>query len=139
MINRVLDLQNMTVRQIAVPMARVVTVTALTPVREVLERARESGFNRLPVWKTEGTQRRIAGLLSLWSLLHLEQIDDGKVAGDYLKPALYLDHETRLEVALRQMQRGGQRLAVVLAAAQSEMGIVSMQDSLNVIFGGVGL
>ena len=139
MINRVLDLQNLTVRQIAVPMNKAITVMSSAPVREVLSLARESGFNRLPVWKTEGNQRRIAGLLSLSSLLHLDAIDEGKVAGDYLEPALYLDHETRLEVALRQMQRGGQRLAVVLAPDQSEMGIVSMQDILNVIFGGVGL
>jgi CBS domain containing-hemolysin-like protein len=37
-------------------------------------------------------------------------------------------------VALRQMQRTGQRLAIVLDRNQSELGVVSLQDVLKVIF-----
>ena len=56
-----------------------------------------------------------------------------------MKPALYLDEETRFEVALRQMQRTGQRLAIVLAPDRQEVGIVALQDILRVIFGEVKL
>ena len=41
MINRVLDLQKLTVRQIATPLAQVVTMEAQTPVRDALALARE--------------------------------------------------------------------------------------------------
>jgi len=139
MINRVLDLQNLTVRQITTPLSKTVTVTAQTSVNEILALAQEYGFNRLPVWKTEGSRRRIVGLLSVWSLLYQEKLDERKTAGDFVKPALYLDDETRLEVALRQMQRTGQRLAIVLARDRTELGIVSLQDILQVIFGEVRL
>ncbi len=139
MINRVLDLQNLTVRQITTPLSKTVTVTAQTPVNEIFALARAHGFNRLPVWQSQGNRRRIVGLLSLWSLLFEESLDSGKTAGDFLKPALYLDDEMRLEVALRQMQRTGQRLAIVLGYDRSELGIVSLQDILGVIFGEVRL
>jgi CBS domain containing-hemolysin-like protein len=52
---------------------------------------------------------------------------------------LYLDEDLRLEVALRRMQRSGQRLAVVLGRDQREIGIVSLQDILKLIFGEVSL
>jgi CBS domain containing-hemolysin-like protein len=139
MINRVLDIQNLTVRQVTIPMNKTVSVAAPTPVSEVLELARERGFSRLPVWKTESGRQRVVGLISLWSLLHSEKLDERKTAGDFLRPALYLDDDSRLEVALRQMQRTGQRLAIVLARDRSELGIVSLQDILKAIFGEVKL
>ena len=139
MISRVLDLQNITVRQVMVSMARAVTVPAQMPVKELLSLARERGFTRLPVWKNEGGRQRIAGLVSLKSVLYQGVIDPAKTAGDYLKPAIFLDDEMRLEVALRQMQRTGQRLAIVLGADRVELGVVSLQDILKVIFGEVQL
>lgn len=139
MINHVLDLQNLTVRQITVPMAQVAAVSVTTPVSEVLARAKEAGFSRMPVWRGEGPRQKVAGLLNLRSLLYDEKFDPHKTAGDYLKPALYLDGELRAELALRQMQRTGQRLAVVLGRDGQEIGIVSLQDVLKVIFGEVRL
>jgi CBS domain containing-hemolysin-like protein len=62
-----------------------------------------------------------------------------KTAADYVRPALYLDEDLRLEVALRRMQRSGQRLAVVLGRDRREIGIVSLQDILKVVFGEVSL
>lgn len=139
MINRVLDLQKLRVGQIAVPMARVVTVSVETPIREVLACAREQGFSRLPVWKKEGGRRRIVGLVTLPSLLFQEALDENKTAGEYLKSALFLDGDLRLEEALGQMQRTGQRLAIVLGRDGAELGVVSWQDVLKVIFGEVTL
>ena len=139
MINRVLDLQNLTVRQITTPLHKTVMVSTETPVGEALGIARERGFDRLPVWRSEGRHQRIAGLLSLRSLLYGGTLDEKKRAGDLIKPALYLDEEMLLEVALRLMQRTGQRLAIVLAGDRTEMGVVSLQDILKVIFGEVRL
>ena len=42
MVNRVLDLQDLTVRSIAVPLDRVVSVTTETRVRELLDSAAAS-------------------------------------------------------------------------------------------------
>ena len=139
MINRVLDLQNITVRQVTIPLAKAVTVSVQTPLQELLVIWRERGFSRFPVWRNEDSRQRIAGLVSLRSLLYQSGLGENKTAGDYLKPALYLDDETRLEVALRRMQRTGQRLAIVLGRDRQEIGIVSLRDILKVIFGETSL
>lgn len=139
MIGRVLDLQTLTVRQIATPMAQAVTVAAPTPVSEVLAHAREHGLTRLPVWEKSAGVSRIIGLVSVEALLYQVELDQTRPAGTLVKPALFLDEETRLEVALRRMQRGGQRLAVVLGREQRETGVVALEDILKTIFGDVKL
>lgn len=139
MINRVLDLQSLTVRHITKPISIVATVTRQTPVSEMMTLCRERRVTRLPVWETRDGRRRIAGLVSMAAILYQPNLDPNKTAADYVRPALYLEEDLRLEDALRRMQRSGQRLAVVLGRDQHEMGIVSLQDILQVVFGEVSL
>jgi len=52
-----------------------------------------------------------------------------------MEPALFLDDTTRLEIALRRMQRGGQRMAIILARDGRETGLITLEDILKVMFG----
>jgi len=139
MINRVLDLQSLTVRQAMKPMSQAVCVAADAPVRDALALCRQDGFTRMPVWGARERSQRVIGLLSCNTLLFQTGLDGSKAVGDYVRPALYLDEDLRLEVALRRMQRSGQRLAIVLGRERQEIGILSLQDVLKVIFGEVSL
>jgi putative hemolysin len=139
MINRVLDLQTLTVGQITTPLAQAVTVLAPTPLGEVLALARERGLTRLPVLESRDGQQRVAALFNLDTLLYRSDLESSKPASAYVSPALFIEEGTRLEVALRRMQRGGLRLAVVLDRDGREAGIVSLEDILKVIFGKVSL
>ena len=137
MINHVLDLQNLTVGQIAVPLNKTVMASVETPLSELLSIYRQRGFNRLPVWRTEQGRQRLVGFVSLRQFIFAEDLDLSKTASDYVQPALFLSAETRLELALRQMQRTSQRLAIVLGRDRAELGIISLEDILRVIFGEV--
>ena len=139
MINRVLDLQSLTIRQAMKPMDQAVTTEAQAPVVEVLKLCKDRQLTRLPVWETRDDRKRIVGLISLKSVLYQPDLDPRKRAGEYMKPALFLEETVRLEVALRRMQRSGQRLAIVLGRDGRETGILSLQDVLNIIFGEVSL
>lgn len=139
MINRVLDLQTLTVRQVMTPLMQVVTVSASLPVSQVLALCRERNLTRLPVREGRGSDPRVTGLASLNSLLYRSDLDTARPVGDYVTPALFLDEDLRLEVALRRLQRGGQRLAIVLGRDQREIGVLSLQDVLKVVFGEVTL
>src|SRR5580704_16913208 len=139
MINRVLDLQNIMVKNLMLPIGETATVSAQTPMGDALKLARENKLAVLPVWGAESGQRRIAGILSLPSVLYRQDLDLNKTAGEYLKPALYLDDDLRLEQALKRLQRGGQRLAIVLGRDRRELGILNLQDIFKVIFGEVKL
>jgi CBS domain containing-hemolysin-like protein len=139
MINRVLDLQNLTVSHVLVPMSRAATVTSETLVADALVLCRERGLSRLPVWRVDGKTQRIAGLFNLKSLLYRTDLVPQKKVGEYVKPATFVDADMRLQEAMRHLQRAGQRLAIVLARDGREIGIVSLQDVLKAIFGEVRL
>jgi len=139
MINRVLDLQNFSVRQITTPLSELVTVESQMPVGIALNLARERKFSRLPVWETRDGRPRIAGLLAVGPLLFRDDLDLQKPAVAHMTPALFLGEDTRLEVALRRMQRAGERMAIVLARDGHEIGVASLEDILKVMFGEVKL
>ncbi|HTR43370.1 MAG TPA: CNNM domain-containing protein [Pseudomonadales bacterium] len=139
MINRVLDLQNFTVRQIAAPLAQVATVEKEISVGDALIIARERKFSRLPVWEKRDGKRRIAGLFLVGPLLYRDDVDLTKPVAVHMTPALFMNENVRLEIALRLMQRAGHRLAIVLARNGKEVGVLSLEDILRVLFGEVKL
>lgn len=139
MINRVFDLQNINVLQVTIPLEKVVAIAAEAPVSEVFELGRANHRSRFPVWKTHEGRRRIVGLVNLRTLLYEGVREGRRPTGDFIRPALYLDDDVRLEVALRLMQRSGHRLAIVLGRDRREIGIVCLEDILRVIFGEVRL
>jgi len=139
MVNRVLDLQHFTVSQITIPLAKTFTLMAQTPLCDALKVAAEKNLSRLPVWESREGRKRIAGMLDVSALLFLDNLDPKKTTGEFMSPALFLDDSTRLEIALRRMQRAGQRLAIVLGRDGGETGVVALEDILKLMFGEVKL
>lgn len=139
MINRVMDLQNLKVRHVATPLSRTVCVSSDTPLPQILELCRAHGHSRMPVWESQGPNRRIVGLLSMRSILYQADLPADRTAGRFVTQALFLSEDMRLEIALRHLQRNGQRMAIVLGPDRKETGMISMQDILQAIFGEVSL
>jgi CBS domain containing-hemolysin-like protein len=137
MINRVLDLQNLRVRHVTIPMPAATTVTPSTPMSQVLALCREHNFTRIPV--LDAKTRQTAGVINLEWLLYSGKLDPAGPARDYLEPPFFLHEELRLEEALRRMQATGCRLAIVFSRDHGETGLISLQDILRVIFGEVNL
>jgi CBS domain containing-hemolysin-like protein len=139
MIMRVLELENVTVRQIARPLAETVTIPGDASVADAMKLFRASGLTRLPVWQQNDGIRRIAGLVSAESLMFTPELDPTRPVVELIAPGLFLAEDSRLDAALDRMQRGGQRLAVVLGRDGREVGIVGLEDILKTIFGEVRL
>lgn len=136
MVNRILDLQNFTVGEIAIPLNHAVMIEAQESVRKAIELVRpRSQISRLPVWEVRDGRRRIAGLLDVGYLLFRTQLELDKPVEAHVTPALFINEGTRLEVALRLMQRAGQRMAIVLSPDQKEVGIITLKDIFKVMFG----
>lgn len=139
MINRVLELRNRVVRQVILPFSNISSVEHNTPVRKVLQLARETGRARYPVWRKDGNRQKIVGIVSIKQLLFLPNLDENKPVNDYLTPAVFVNEGMRLEEALNRLQRSGQRMAIVMGRDHREIGIVTIEDILKAIFGEVTL
>jgi len=139
MISRVLDLQRLTVQRVALPMQKVVSAPAHAPVAELLALCRERGYSRIPLWQEGKEGRRTVGLFSLMPWLYEGARGGERKAEECMEKALFLDGGMRMDEALRRMQRAGERLAIVRAADQTELGVVSLEDILKFMFGEVSL
>ena len=139
MISRVLDQQNVTLRQVMIPMSRVLSASMTTTVRKLIEELQQHPHEQVPVWEEQAGAPRIVGIVRVHALLSPAEDVAGRVVGDLVQPALYLDEKLRLDEALRRMQRSGERLAIVLGRDGRELGVVGLQDILQAIFGEVSL
>jgi CBS domain containing-hemolysin-like protein len=137
LINRVLDLQNISVRQVARSFGEFPVITPQTSVESVLKIAGEHPGSFWPVWHVELGGRRLAGLLDVKSLLFDSERHKEKRVSSLVASALFLDEDMTLEDALVRLQRAGRRLGVVLSKDKKEVGVVGTEDIFQVIFGKV--
>ncbi|MEY4386994.1 MAG: hypothetical protein RLY20_2277 [Verrucomicrobiota bacterium] len=138
MINRVLDLQSLTVQSVTTPIAIAKTVTAQNTVAELFATCRETGRTRFPVWDMRNQRRRIVGLVDLDRVIYRGDLKPEQTIASLVLPAVFLDENMRVEEAMRRLRRAGQMLAIVMRDDR-EVGIVSMQDILSKVFGEVKL
>ncbi len=108
-------------------------------MRAAMALSQEKGFTRMPVWQGEGAAKRITGVLSVRAALYREDFNPERRAENYVRPAVYFDEDLRLETALARLQRGGERVAIVLDRNRKEIGLICLQDILNSVFGEVHL
>ena len=137
MIDHVLDLQKFPVRDLAVPMDELPTITTETSVREIIEQCTVEAYSRLPVWRDDGRTRRIVGVINLRRLVFMPEHEWHRPAKHFVESALYQDEDIRLQKLLNLMQRSGQRVVIILDKRKRELGIVSLPDILRTVFGEV--
>lgn len=137
MINRILDLQNRRVRDVMTPMERAASLETWRTVADLLALVRERPVSHVPLWQGSGAGRRVLGVVALGDVLHTADMPETRVLGSLVRPTLFVDDGARLEDALRTMQRGRQRLAVVLDAQRREVGVITLNDILRAMFGEV--
>ncbi len=137
MIDRVLDLQKIPVRDLAVSFEDLPLITTETPIAEVVRNIGVAPYTRMPVWQESDGRRRIAGVVNLRRLIFLPENEWQRPIGHFLESALYQDEDIRLQKLLHLMQRSGQRVVIILDKRKRELGIVSLPDILKVVFGEV--
>jgi CBS domain containing-hemolysin-like protein len=139
MINRVLDLQSFTIRQLVLARRETHGIEASAKLRDAMEVFRNHPYNAIPVWTGTGPSRRVAGVLNVKAILFSETLDMEAPVTQYLSSALFLQESMDVERALNRMQKAGQRLAVVLGRNRQELGVITLESVLRFMFGEVKL
>lgn len=137
MINRILDLQNLRVRDVMTPMSKAATLPVGGTVEDLLALARERRVSSVPLWKASGRTRRVLGVVALSAVLYEADGARSRPLESLVQPALFVEVDARLEAALKAMRRGRQRFAVVLDRERREVGVITLNDILGSMFGEV--
>ncbi len=132
MIEGVINVADLTVRDIMIPRANIVTLQENQTVQEMLEIITESGHSRFPVLGAD--HEEVVGILLSKDLLkHFNQTDI-KVAS-LLRTPQYESEEKSVNALLRDFKSNRAHLALVLDEYGLLSGIVTIEDVLEEIVG----
>lgn len=137
MIEGVLQVSEMQVRDIMVPRAQMDVVDKNTAPDEYLPRVIETGHSRFPM--IDGDKDRVVGILLAKDLLRYFYGGKRKKSRidlhDYLRPAVFVPESKRLNVLLREFRASRNHMAIVVDEYGGVAGLVTIEDVLEQIVG----
>jgi putative hemolysin len=124
---------NKTVRQIMKSRVDVSALDIQMNYEEMLMKVNEWGYSRFPVY--DETFDNICGVLNIKEILpHLNESKNFNWK-KLLKPAFYVPDTKRIDLLLAEFQEERNHMAIVVDEYGGKLGIVTMEDILEEIFG----
>jgi CBS domain containing-hemolysin-like protein len=135
MLGGVLGLTRTRVRDVMVPRERVFAVPRQIDPEALLDRLREEGYTRLPVY--DGMLDRVVGVLHTKDLFHLYAKQRTVVMEDAIRPYVEMRPGLDVTAALGEFRRGRSHMAIVREPGGEVLGIVTLEDVLEEIVGDI--
>ena len=134
MINDILDLADMTVREIMKPRVDMIMAEDTEPARAALDRMRGTGYSRLPVYHEDHDY--ICGIVKYKDLLTplLEGRED-EPAGQFAHEAFFVPASKDILPLLSEMQTNRQQMAIVVDEYGGTDGLITVEDIVEEIVG----
>jgi magnesium and cobalt transporter len=135
MLEGVLEVGDLQVRDIMVPRAQMVSVRRHEPPARILSVVVESGHSRFPVMDEDRDD--IVGILLAKDLLRLttasarERFD----IREYMRPAVFVPESKRLNVLLKEFRRNRNHMAIVVDEYGGVAGLCTIEDVIEQIVG----
>ncbi len=135
MIEGVLQVSEMQVRDIMVPRSQMIVLLRDAQPEELLPVVTESGHSRFPV--VGETRDEIEGILLAKDLLGYCAVSDDQPFSfrDYLRTATFVPESKRLNVLLKDFRSSRNHMAVVVDEYGGVAGLVTIEDVLEQIVG----
>ncbi len=134
----VLQLDEIVVKHVMIPKDDMVCLEVNKTVDSAVELIRKRGYSRIPVFK--GSKDNIVGILYAKDLL-IKANANTKEANvslkELMKTPLFVPETKRVDDLLTEFQHGKFHIAIVVDAAGRTKGLVSLEDLLEEIVGGI--
>ena len=134
MLEGVLQISDIHVRNIMVPHAKITVISENANLTELLPIVIESGHSRFPVINEA---RRVIGLLLAKDLLKYNHLSHQNtfVILDIIRPAVFILESKRLDSLLEEFQHKHYHMAIVVDEYGAVSGLVTIEDVLEEIVG----
>jgi magnesium and cobalt transporter len=135
MLEGVLEVADLQVRDIMVPRGQMISVRRDDPPARILPAVVESGHSRFPVMDDDKDD--IIGILLAKDLLRMyasgskERFD----IREYMRPAVFVPESKRLNVLLKEFRRNRNHMAIVVDEYGGVAGLVTIEDVIEQIVG----
>jgi magnesium and cobalt transporter len=130
-----LQVSSMQVREIMIPRAQVVTVSARSTLQEITDTVVRASHSRFPV--IGENPDTVMGILLAKDLLPLALSTDTARFNikDLVRPPTFVPESKRLNVLLREFRENRNHMAIVIDEYGSVCGVVTIEDVLEQIVG----
>jgi magnesium and cobalt transporter len=135
MLEGVLSVADIKVRDIMVPRSQMVCVERDESPERLVELVVESGHSRFPVIGEDRDQ--VVGILLAKDLLRLQAVDEDEPfeIREYMRPAVFVPESKRLNVLLKEFRRSHNHIAIVVDEYGGVCGLVTIEDVIEQIIG----
>ena len=134
MIEGVLQVADLSARDIMVPRAQMDMIDVARPFEQVLPQVIRTAHSRFPV--VEGERDNVIGILHAKDLLRL-YTDEPPEIRDLLRPAVFIPESKRLNVLLRDFRANRNHVAIVVDEYGGVAGLITIEDVLEQIVGDI--
>ena len=134
MIEGVLQVSELSVRDIMVPRAQMEVIDIRESPESFLPRVVKTAHSRFPV--VDGDRDRVIGILHAKDLLRL-QVDPDLNIRDLLRPPVFVPESKRLNVLLHDFRADRHHLAIVVDEYGGSAGLITIEDVLEQIVGDI--
>lgn len=135
MIEGVLQVGELSARDIMVPRAQMEVVDIVRDQAEIQELVVSAAHSRFPVIE-EGERDNVIGILHAKDLLRQRSSDHADLR-DLLRPAVFIPESKRLNVLLRDFRVNRNHIAIVVDEYGGVAGLVTIEDVLEQIVGDI--
>lgn len=130
MIERVLRFQPAVAREAMVPRPLVTTLDVAWPLERVVDAVTAAGHSRFPV--VDGSPDAVLGVVHAKNL-----VTGGEAWQGHVTPALFIPGSKLLPELLEEFRTSGHHLAVVLDEFGGMAGIITLEDTLELLVGDI--
>ncbi len=137
MLEGVLEVGDLKVRDIMVPRTQMVFVRRSDPAARILPVVVESGHSRVPVMDEDRDD--IVGILLAKDLLRLSTTSSRERFDirEFMRPAVFVPESKRLDVLLKEFRRGRNHMAIVVDEYGGVAGLCTIEDVIEQIVGDI--
>jgi magnesium and cobalt transporter len=134
MIEGVLQVSDMQVRDIMIPRGRMTVLDHSSSLNTIIEQINESGHSRFPV--IDDDKDDVVGILLAKDLLQIcQEKDQSFEINDYIRPATFIPESKRLSVLLKEFRVSRSHMAMIVDEYGGVSGLVTIEDVLEQIVG----
>jgi magnesium and cobalt transporter len=137
MVEGVLDVADLQVRDIMVPHNQMICIRADDPAPRILSVAIDSGHSRFPVLEAEGDN--VVGILLAKDLLRFYTLGAYTRFDlrEWMRKPLFVPESKRVNVLLKELRVGRNHMAIAIDEYGSVAGLVTMEDVIEQIVGSI--
>jgi magnesium and cobalt transporter len=137
MLQGVLDVADLQVRDIMVPRTQMAVVRREQPAADILALVIESGHSRFPVMDDDRDD--IVGILLAKDLLRLTATREQERFDirEYMRPAVFVPESKRLNTLLKEFRLNRNHMAIVVDEYGGVSGLVTIEDVIEQIVGDI--